>query len=88
MKAEKRIAWMTIAGLSIYSELASMFPHRSGAEVVYLEQAYLRPKFFVSTSFAVTAILMLFVNVPPFNIRELELNLAFQFQRRKYNQYP
>jgi hypothetical protein len=57
-----RTAW-AIAGLSLYSELASMFPRRSGAEVVYLEQAYPRPEFFVSTLFAVTAILMSFVNV-------------------------
>ncbi|KAF8233205.1 amino acid transporter [Tricholoma matsutake] len=52
--------FFAFAGLSLYSELASMFPHRSGAEVVYLEQAYPRPKFFVSTLFAVTAILMSF----------------------------
>ncbi|KAF9468063.1 amino acid/polyamine transporter I [Collybia nuda] len=48
------------AGLSLYSELASMFPNRSGAEVVYLERAYPRPKFLVSTSFAITTILMSF----------------------------
>ncbi|PPQ69810.1 hypothetical protein CVT25_009747 [Psilocybe cyanescens] len=48
------------AGLSLYSELASMFPNRSGAEVVYLEQAYPRPRFLVSTAFAVTAILTSF----------------------------
>lgn len=60
IKAKLRTVWLPIAGLSLYSELASMFPHRSGAEVVYLEQAYPRPKFFVSTLFAVTAILMSF----------------------------
>ncbi|KAF8149907.1 amino acid transporter [Crassisporium funariophilum] len=48
------------AGLALYTELASMFPHRSGAEVVYLEQAYPRPRFLVSTAFAVTVILMSF----------------------------
>ncbi|TFK27132.1 amino acid transporter [Coprinopsis marcescibilis] len=48
------------AGLSLYTELASMFPHRSGAEVVYLEKAYPRPKFFVSTIFAVIAVLTSF----------------------------
>ncbi|RDB26314.1 High-affinity methionine permease [Hypsizygus marmoreus] len=48
------------AGLALYSELAAMFPHRSGAEVVYLEQAYPRPKFLVSSSFAVTTVLMSF----------------------------
>lgn len=46
------------AGLTIYSELASMFPNRSGAEVVYLEQAYPRPKFLVPVSFAVTTVLL------------------------------
>jgi hypothetical protein len=70
-------AWMTTAGLSIYSELASMFPHRSGAEVVYLEQAYPRPKFLVSISFAVTAILMSFVNILLFNILEHDLSIVF-----------
>ncbi|KAG6809798.1 hypothetical protein H0H92_014701 [Tricholoma furcatifolium] len=48
------------AGLTLYSELASMFPNRSGAEVVYLEQAYPRPRFLVSSTFAVTAVLMSF----------------------------
>ncbi|KAF8905102.1 amino acid transporter [Gymnopilus junonius] len=48
------------AGLAIYSELASMFPHRSGAEVVYLEQAYPKPRFLISTAFAVTAVLTSF----------------------------
>lgn len=48
------------AGLALYSEYASMFPNRSGAEVVYLEQAYPRPNFLVSSSFAVTTILMSF----------------------------
>lgn len=35
-----------------------MFPNRSGAEVVYLEQAYPRPKFLVPVSFAVTTVLL------------------------------
>uniref|UniRef100_A0A8H8CKT5 Amino acid transporter n=1 Tax=Psilocybe cubensis TaxID=181762 RepID=A0A8H8CKT5_PSICU len=48
------------AGISLYSEFASMFPNRSGAEVVYLEQAYPRPRFLVSTAFAATAILTSF----------------------------
>lgn len=46
------------AALAVYSELASMFPNRSGAEVVYLEQAYPRPKFLVPISFAVTTVLL------------------------------
>lgn len=35
-----------------------MFPNRSGAEVVYLEQAYPKPKFLVPVSFAVTTVLL------------------------------
>ncbi|KAG9104372.1 hypothetical protein FRC06_003178 [Ceratobasidium sp. 370] len=49
---------VTCAGLMIYVELASMCGHkRSGAEVVYLEQAYPRPKYLVSTTFAITTLL-------------------------------
>lgn len=77
IKAKLRTVWLPIAGLSLYSELASMFPHRSGAEVVYLEQAYPRPKFFVSTLFAVTAILMSFVNPLLINIWEYNSNITF-----------
>ncbi|KAF4613529.1 hypothetical protein D9613_007808 [Agrocybe pediades] len=47
-------------GLSIYSEMASLYPDRSGGEVVYLEKAYPRPRFFVSTAFAVTVVLTSF----------------------------
>jgi amino acid transporter len=51
-----------IAGcqLSVYTELASYFPNRSGAEVVYLEQAYPRPKYFLPTAFAVQSVLLSF----------------------------
>ncbi|QRV79336.1 amino acid permease [Ceratobasidium sp. AG-Ba] len=49
---------VTYAGLTVYIELASMCGHkRSGAEVVYLEQAYPRPKYLVSTTFAITTLL-------------------------------
>ncbi|EGN99227.1 hypothetical protein SERLA73DRAFT_182118 [Serpula lacrymans var. lacrymans S7.3] len=47
-----------LGGLMIYSEFASMFPNRSGAEVVFLEQAYPRPKFLVPVAFAVTSVLL------------------------------
>lgn len=40
-----------------------MFPNRSGAEVVYLEQAYPRPKFLVPVSFAVTTVLLSSVKI-------------------------
>ncbi|KAJ7664165.1 amino acid/polyamine transporter I [Mycena rosella] len=40
------------AGLSLYLEFASMFPKRAGGEVVFLEQAYRRPKYFFPAAFA------------------------------------
>ncbi|KAG8979681.1 hypothetical protein FRB94_011588 [Tulasnella sp. JGI-2019a] len=51
-------ALMALAGLHIYLELASRFPTRSGGDAVYLEQAYLRPAYLVSTVFAVSSILL------------------------------
>jgi hypothetical protein len=42
----------------VYSEYASLFPKRSGGEVVYLEQAYPRPQFLVPVMFAVTSVLL------------------------------
>ncbi|KZV68282.1 amino acid transporter [Peniophora sp. CONT] len=48
------------AAIMAYGELASMFPDRSGAEVVYLEQAYPRPRYFVPIAFAVTSVLLSF----------------------------
>jgi amino acid transporter len=47
-----------LGGLMVYSEYASMFPKRSGAEVVYLEQAYPRPRFLVPVMFAVSSVLL------------------------------
>ncbi|CAG8399036.1 unnamed protein product [Penicillium salamii] len=38
--------------LALYLEFASYFPSRSGAEVVYLEQAFPYPKYFFPTIFA------------------------------------
>ncbi|KAI0008229.1 amino acid transporter [Xylariaceae sp. FL0662B] len=43
---------MAFAGFCVYLELASYFPNRSGSEVVYLEQAYPRPKHFFPVTFA------------------------------------
>ena len=48
------------SGFAVYLELASYFPNRSGAEVVYLEQAYPRPKYFFPTTFAVLNVLLAF----------------------------
>ncbi|KZV89003.1 amino acid transporter [Exidia glandulosa HHB12029] len=49
---------IALISLAVYNEYASMFPERSGGEVVYLEQAYPRPRFLVSTAFAVNALLL------------------------------
>ncbi|KDN44459.1 hypothetical protein RSAG8_05506, partial [Rhizoctonia solani AG-8 WAC10335] len=55
---------VTWAGLMVYIELASMCGHkRSGAEVVYLEQAYPKPKYLVSTVFALTTALLSYTGV-------------------------
>ena len=53
---------LLIAGsqLAVYMELASYFPNRSGAEVVYLEQGYPRPKYLLPTAFAVQSVLLSF----------------------------
>ncbi|TPX14004.1 uncharacterized protein E0L32_000398, partial [Thyridium curvatum] len=51
---------MALAGLSVYLELASYFPNRSGSEVVYLEQAYPRPKHFFPIAFAVQSVALSF----------------------------
>ncbi|KZT56235.1 amino acid transporter [Calocera cornea HHB12733] len=57
------VAWsvaplFAYVGLAVYSELASYSPLRSGGSVVYLEQAYPRPKFFVPIVFAITSTLL------------------------------
>ncbi|KAJ7271280.1 amino acid permease-domain-containing protein [Mycena haematopus] len=51
---------ISYAGLALYLELASMFPHRAGAEVVYLEQAYRRPKYFFPAAFAAITVILEF----------------------------
>ncbi|KAK2460980.1 hypothetical protein APHAL10511_007450 [Amanita phalloides] len=48
------------ASLSVYLEYASFFPHRSGAEVAYLEQAYPRPRYLIPTTFAVVSVALSF----------------------------
>ncbi|CAG8956684.1 hypothetical protein HYFRA_00012228 [Hymenoscyphus fraxineus] len=51
-----------IAGssLGVYLEYASYFPNRSGSEVVYLEQAYPRPKYLFPTAFAFQTVILSF----------------------------
>lgn len=51
---------ISCCALCVYLELASYFPSRSGAEVVYLEQAYPRPRYFFPTAFAVQSVLLSF----------------------------
>ncbi|RMD40167.1 hypothetical protein DV735_g4955, partial [Chaetothyriales sp. CBS 134920] len=48
------------SSLSVYLEFASYFPSRSGAEVVYLEQAYPRPKYLFPITFAIQTVLLSF----------------------------
>lgn len=43
---------LSASSLAVYLEYASYFPNRSGAEVVYLEQAYPRPRYLFPTTFA------------------------------------
>ncbi|CAJ2508920.1 Uu.00g139460.m01.CDS01 [Anthostomella pinea] len=51
---------LAVAGFCVYLELASYFPNRSGSEVVYLEQAYPRPKHFFPIAFAVYSVILSF----------------------------
>ncbi|CAA7267087.1 unnamed protein product [Cyclocybe aegerita] len=48
------------ASLAVFLEYASYFPHRSGAEVAYLEKAYPRPRFLMPTVFATQSVLLSF----------------------------
>lgn len=51
---------VSLAGLAVYLELGSYFPSRSGAEVVYLEQAYPRPRYFFPVAYAVQSVILSF----------------------------
>ncbi|KAI1312454.1 high-affinity methionine permease [Xylaria venustula] len=51
---------LACAGLSVYLELASYFPNRSGSEVVYLEQAFPRPRHFFPIAFAFYTVVLSF----------------------------
>ncbi|KAG5720621.1 hypothetical protein E4T56_gene4549 [Termitomyces sp. T112] len=50
------------ASLAVYIEYASYFPHRSGAEVAYLEKAYPKPRFLIPTAFAVQSVILSFTS--------------------------
>ncbi|OAX30748.1 hypothetical protein K503DRAFT_860958, partial [Rhizopogon vinicolor AM-OR11-026] len=51
---------IALCGVTVYSEYASLFPKRSGARVVYLEQAYPRPRYLVPVTYAVTTVLLIY----------------------------
>lgn len=80
---------MAVAGFAVYLELASYFPNRSGSEVVYLEQAYPRPKYFFPIAFAVQSVILSFSSSNAIGKRALggyngflcELTRASQFSR-------
>lgn len=50
----------SISTLSVYLEYAAYFPNRSGSEVVYLEQAYPRPRWLFPTAFAFQSVALSF----------------------------
>ncbi|GKZ69403.1 hypothetical protein AnigIFM50267_004598 [Aspergillus niger] len=52
--------FMAASMLSVYMEFVSYFTSRSGSEVVYLEQAYPRPRYFFPTVFAMQTVLFSF----------------------------
>lgn len=52
--------FISIASFAVYLEFASYFSNRSGSEVVYLEQAYPRPKWFFPTAFAFQSVILSF----------------------------
>jgi amino acid permease len=52
----------SIASLSVYLEFASYYPNRSGSEVVYLEQAYPRPRWLFPTAFAFQSVVLSFTS--------------------------
>lgn len=52
--------FIALSALAVYLEYASYFPNRSGSEVVYLEQAFPRPRYFFPMAFAVQTVLLSF----------------------------
>lgn len=53
---------ISLAGISVYLEFASYFPSRSGSDVVYLEQAYPKPRYLWPVAFAVQTVILSFVS--------------------------
>lgn len=52
--------FISAASLSVYLEYASYFPNRSGSEVVYLEQAFPRPRYLFPVTFAIQTVILSF----------------------------
>ncbi|KAL1901117.1 hypothetical protein Sste5346_002184 [Sporothrix stenoceras] len=52
--------FMSLSSLAVYLEFAAYFPNRSGAETVYLEQAYPRPRFLFPVAFAFQTVVLSF----------------------------
>ncbi|KKY19943.1 putative high affinity methionine permease [Phaeomoniella chlamydospora] len=51
---------ISLSSLTVYLEYASYFPNRSGSEVVYLEQAYPRPRYLFPVTFAIQTVILSF----------------------------
>jgi hypothetical protein len=70
-------ALIAASSLSVYLEYASYFPNRSGSEVVYLEQAFPRPKYLFPTAFAAQFVLLSFSSSNAIGKFELSTRLGF-----------
>ena len=53
---------ISLSSLTVYLEYAAYFPNRSGAEVVYLEQAFPRPVYLFPVAFAVQSVIFSFAS--------------------------
>ncbi|KAK8115440.1 amino acid transporter [Apiospora sp. TS-2023a] len=51
---------ISLSSAAVYLEFTSYFPSRSGAEVVYLEQAFPYPRFLIPTTYATQKVIMSF----------------------------
>lgn len=51
---------VTMFSVAVYIEYVTYFPRRSGAEVVYLEQAYPKPRFMIPVTYAAVNVILSF----------------------------
>ncbi|KAG5356310.1 High-affinity methionine permease [Yarrowia sp. B02] len=49
---------ISFCGFAVYTEFASMYPKRAGADVAYLEKAFPKPKYLMPVVFAVISVLL------------------------------